>query len=273
MWLFENKKRGFLTVCALIAVGLMALTATGRDGGIISNALGVVVVPTQRALTNSSQFVANFFTYIGDINRLIAENERLSVEVEGMLLELSRLSRLEADNLELTALLEMSQRYPQFEHIGAAIISRSNNNWHTSFTVDRGRNHGVAQNMVVTAHGGLVGRVVTTTDRSAHITPIIDDNSTVGAISSRGAFGFIRGDLTLGRQGLVRFELEAGSDIIEGDEVLTSSYGTIYPPGIAIGTIIEIIQSTPAGVVALVEPVADFQNLNNVLIIMSDHSE
>ena len=267
-----TKKRVVLAVLIFLSLGLTVLTASGRDGGIITNALSFIIVPAQNAVTTSTNYIAGFFGNIGDVNRLIRENERLSLEIEGLLLDLSRLELLESENLELTALLDMSQRYPRFDFIGASIISRNNNNWHTSFSVDRGRNHGVTQNMVAVAGGSLVGRVSVTSDLSSHITPIVDDTSTVGAITSRGAFGFVRGDLTLSSDGLLRFELDAGADIIEGDEVLTSSYGTIYPPGIPIGTIVSINETVGAtpGIVAFVEPLVDFRNLNNVLIITNE---
>lgn len=267
MKFFFTKKRFLLIALIIVSMGLTLLTASGRDGGIVTNALSYLVVPIQSGITKSTQFVSGFFGNISDVSGLMTENQKLQLQIEGMMLDLTRLDLLEAENLELTSLLDMSQRYPEFSFVGASIISRNNNNWHTSFSVDRGRNHGIEQNMVAVAQGSLVGRVSVTSDLSAHITPIIDDTSAVGAITARGAFGFIIGDLTLSSDGLVRFELDAGADIIEGDEVLTSSYGTIYPSGIPIGTIVSIFDSSATGIVAIVEPHVDFGNLNNVLII------
>ena len=247
----------------------MVFTATNRAPGFITNAMGFVIVPVQVAMSGTGNWFSNITHYFTGINSLIEENRRLTQEIEENLLNLSRLEVLETENYNLTQLLEMSRRYPQFTVVGADIISRDNNNWNSRFSINRGYSHGIEQNMVLIARGGLVGKINFSANNFSQVTPIIDDTSTVGAVTVRnGITGFIRGDLILGNQGLVRFETEAGADIIEGDEIITSTFGTVFPPGLQIGTIIYIEETGGHGMItAVVEPVADFRNLSAVLII------
>jgi len=262
-----NRTRAALLAAVIICFALIIFTINNRNPGFLTNSLGVVVVPVQGTFTNISNWVGNTVSRVGSGGDLAAENSRLLLEIENMQLDIARLELLERNNIELAYLLEMSQRYPRFDTTGSYIISRDSNNWNSSFIIDKGTNHGIEDNMVVVAQGGLVGRVVLTGSNWSRVTPIIDDTSTVGAMTSRtGDFGFVRGDISLTRQGLVRIEMNLGSDIIEGDDVITSTYGDIFPPGIRIGTITEILESGPR-TIAILEPEVDFTNLNAVLII------
>ena len=56
--------------------------------------------------------------------------------------------------------------------------------------------------------------------------------------------------------------------MIQGDNVTTSGIGEIYPQGIHIGTIKEII--TTSNIIdryAIVEPAVDFATVTNVLVV------
>ena len=274
MRLLQSRKIYFLLAGIVVCIFLISLTAGNRVPGAVTNALGVVIVPVQNVMADTGGWFGNIGAYFNNIDYLIAENQRLNAEIEELLLSLNRLELLEAHNYNLTQLLDMSQRYPRFKTTAADIISRDNNNWNSRFIINRGYNHGVEQNMVVVSRGGLVGKVTSGANSFSQVTPIVDDTSTVGAVTNRsGVTGFIRGDIMLGSRGLVRFETDAGTDIIEGDEIMTSTFGTIYPPGIPIGTIIEITESTTQGRVAIVQPTVNFDNLNSVLVITGDLSE
>lgn len=260
-------QRFVLLIVVFSCLGLMIFTVN-RNWRLLSTAAGVVIVPLQNAATGISNFaggIGNFFT---GIPALAEENLRLQREIEALNLEINRLRLQEAMNLDLLDLLNMEQRYPQFETIAADIIARDHNNWNTSFNINRGTNAGVDIDMAVLAHSGLAGRVSAVGSNFARVVPIVDDASTVGAVTFRtGDFGFVRGDLALSHQGLLRLEMGMGADIIEGDLVMTSTYGDIFPPGISIGIIIEVLPAPGGGMTGIVEPIVDFGNLNSVLII------
>ena len=62
--------------------------------------------------------------------------------------------------------------------------------------------------------------------------------------------------------------IPTGAELIQNDSVYTSGIGGIYPKGIIIGTIKEIITtSNVTDRYAVVEPAVDFSKLNAVLII------
>ena len=268
MRILKNRKLSFLLAGTVICAFLIFFTIGDRGFGAFGNVFGVVIVPVQNTMSGIGNWFTDTRAYFSDINYLVSENQRLNSIMEELLLDLSRLELLEMHNYQLIQLLDMAQRYPRFETAAADIISRDNNNWNSRFVINRGYTQGVEQNMVVVAQGALVGTVTSSAHNFSQVTPIIDDISTVSAITTRsGAIGFVRGDIILGGQGRVRFEADPDADILEGDEILTSALGAIFPPSIQIGTIIEITDSTPQGIVATVEPVVNFDNLNAVLVI------
>ena len=59
-------------------------------------------------------------------------------------------------------------------------------------------------------------------------------------------------------------------DIVVGDAVVTSGYGGLYPKGLLIGTVKEIVPD-PSGVVkrAVLTPAVDFTKLEEVLVILN----
>jgi len=124
--------------------------------------------------------------------------------------------------------------------------------------------------MAVLADGGLAGRIYKANKTSSLVMPIIDDSSSVGAETKRGGdMGFVRGDLKLMESGFCRMEnIDADADILENDEIVTSSLGEIFPPGLIIGYVKEIhMDSDGLTKQAIIQPVVNFRQLNTVLIV------
>ena len=53
-----------------------------------------------------------------------------------------------------------------------------------------------------------------------------------------------------------------------GDELNTSTLSTIFPPGITVGTVVDV-QPTPCGLAqyAIVRPAANVRRLENVMVV------
>ncbi len=62
--------------------------------------------------------------------------------------------------------------------------------------------------------------------------------------------------------------IETDVNIVEGDEIVTSHLGDIFPPGILIG-VVKSIETNPNKLTktAVLQPVVDFSHLEDVLVI------
>lgn len=268
-FLTKHKKLALL-IASIICIITAFSTLGYRQPSFVTNILGYIITPPQTLITGISNSIFNRIYFLRNINQILIDNTNLTEENELLRAENSRMQLLEQEIIILSELLQLSQRYPQFSTVGAEIIARDGNNWNTSFIINKGTNDNIHPNMVVLAQGGLVGRIVHSGANFSKVNPIINDNSSVGAVTMRsGDFGFVRGDLILSNNNLAKMELfDLNSDILEGDEIITSTLGDIFPPGISIGTVIDI-QDDPSNLtrIAIIEPIVDFNRITTVLII------
>jgi len=264
----EHKRAVFIFVClACIVVGIITLNY--KKPTFFENLISYIVSPTQEVTTNVSEWVNEKITFISDLHRLEKVNKELAAENERLKYEAGRVEQLEKQNEQLAAQLGLKPRYPALPLTGAYVIATDPSNWSSHFTISKGTDDGIKENMAVLADGGLVGRVYTANLSSSYVMPIIDASSSVGAETKRtGDMGFVKGDLKLLESGYCRMEnIDAEADILENDEIITSSLGDIFPPGLTIGFVKEIhMDSDGLTKQAIIQPVVDFNQLNTVLV-------
>ena len=79
-------------------------------------------------------------------------------------------------------------------------------------------------------------------------------------------------DLSL--KGLLRLSgLSRTTPIIPGGIVCTSGVGGVYPKGIRVGSVTEVMTSSGSGVNAIVSPSVDFQHLEEIMVITGSGTE
>ncbi|MDL2248899.1 rod shape-determining protein MreC [Tyzzerella sp. OttesenSCG-928-J15] len=265
----EHKKATFLMVAlACIVVGI--LTLNFKKPTFFENLIGFIVAPTQQATSGISGWFSEKIDFISNLNEIENMNAQLIKENERLKYEASRVEQLAIENERLALQIGLKPRYPGLPLLGAYITATDSNSWSNMFTIDKGSNDGVSENMMVLANGGLVGRVYKAKKTSALIVPIIDDTSSIGAQTKRtGDLGFVKGDLKLAESGYCRMEnIDAEADILENDEIVTSSLSAIFHPGITIGYVKEITMDADGLTKqALIQPVVDFKQLDTVLVV------
>lgn len=270
---FSEHKKQIITVATLLLL-ILALATANKTANIpiIGNAISFVVTPLQKGVTVISHWVEDKTSYFRDNHNLAVENAELKNTIAELEAINKRLSLYEKENQKLSALLEISQKYAAYETTGTMIIAKDPGSWYDIFTIDKGKNDGITTNTVLTASGGLVGKVIESNSTNAKAQSILDNRSSVSAVSLRTSDrGVVRGDYTLTESGLCIMEyIDASAEIIEGDEIVTSSLSDIYPPGISIGYVQEIkYDSNGLTKYAIIKPHVDFKHLDTVLAIQN----
>lgn len=268
------KKVGIIVGGVVIAV---LIVGKSFQIPVISTGVNFVLMPIQKGITFVSDKTTNFFKYFEEIDALRTENKTLKEANEKLFYENTILSQYEEENKNLKQLLEMKNLYQAYEGIGANVIGKDSSNWYKVVTIDKGKSSGVKENSVILANGGLVGHVweasdltaPSTTANSAKVLSIIDDRSSVSAeVVRTGDVGIVNGDLELVNEGLCVLEINVESEVIKGDQIVTSHLSSIYPPGIPIGTVEEVVEGKNGLTrYAYVKPYVDFKHLKNVLVI------
>ena len=140
-------------------------------------------------------------------------------------------------------------------------------------TIDKGSSDGVRINNPVVAAQGLEGKITQTTPNTAQVTLITDADSAVTArVTPSGATGVVEPDV--GNPNDLQLDyLERGTRISEGQMVVTAGFstgdlGSIFPPGIPIGTITSAsVEEQQAYQRVHLEPFADLRDMDFVRVL------
>ena len=154
--------------------------------------------------------------------------------------------------------------------IVATVIGRSDANYFSTMTINKGTDDGVEDYMAVTISGALVGYTENTQAGKATVRTVIDSDASIAAIiqSSRDQ-GTVRGTLGIDGTPLCRMYYLPDDNLPRpGDLVVTSGVGLSFPKGIPIGVVRESTRGMDANKQYIVlEPTVDFQHLEYVIVL------
>lgn len=193
--------------------------------------------------------------------------ERLN---EAQLQELqARLVELTNQNQKLKELLGYKPAKGMTQGIVAPVVGRSADHWWQQVTIGRGSQAGIQVGFIVTAPGGLVGRVVSVTPNTSRVLLISDPTSQIGVTISRSRYmGFLRGQ-SAGRAVLQFFDKVP--DVRRGDAIATSPYSQIFPAGIPIGRIESVNMRKSPAPEAIISLSAPIPYLEWVVVYPKEH--
>lgn len=263
-------------ISALIAALLVATSATVLSVMGIKSPLrsifGTLASPFRWVFSQAAEGMAGFSAYFTEFDRLAEENAGLRSEVESLRLELDKARQAKEENEFLRGVVGLENLRPEWRLREATVIGRESGSYMTVYTLNRGSLHGVSRGMPVITESGVVGYVREVGLAWCKVVPITETSSTLGGYVGRsGAAGIVSGDYTLRKDGLCRMSyIPDGADIQEGDIVITSGTGTIYPAGLVIGTVSALVADGFSRTYnATITPAVDYDGITRVLIIIS----
>ncbi|HAP20610.1 MAG TPA: rod shape-determining protein MreC [Lachnospiraceae bacterium] len=236
----------------------------------IQNGISSLVLPMEKGLNSIGQWIGERREYSRSVNDLLTENEELKQQIDQLNTKISSMENNLSELESLRELLKMKEVYPDYDMVGARIISKDAGNWYNSFIIDKGSNDGIKKDMNVIYDNGLVGIVSDVSANNATVRAIIDDTSSVsGMLSKSTELCIVNGDLKLYQDGLLDVEMiSKDAQIAAGDEVVTSYISDKYLPGLVIGYISDVsMDSSNLSQNAHITPKVSFDNITNVMVI------
>lgn len=242
-----------LTIVAALTVAL--ILRTGDLNGLASRAIiGSFYYPFARIRMIASDFVG-----VRD------ENQRLNNALVEASLKLSELDEMRRENLRLAEIIGF-QPPPGYGLIPARVISVLGTRLPVGATINRGSVEGVKFNQPIINQFGLVGRVVSVETHTAAIQLLSDPANRVAArLSQSREMGIVKYDLS---RGFMMDNFPTAGTINEGDTVVSSGLGGVYPPGLMVGRVVTI--ERPADIPfchVMIEPMANFNSLEEVFVL------
>ena len=229
------------------------------------------ISPMQKGINVVGRSTSEYITMIKDLKSLQQENEQLKEKIEQLTLQSQVISQEKYELDALRELYELDQKYSDYEKVAARIIARESNGWYNIFTIDKGYEDGILEDMNVMAGNGLVGVVTSVRKNSATVRSIIDDSSKVsGMFLKTSDTCIVSGDLnSMTSDGKIKVSMiPLNAQISENDEVVTSHISDKFQQGILIGYVTDIqVDSSNMTKTAYLTPVVDFEHLDEVLII------
>jgi rod shape-determining protein MreC len=243
-----RRRRAVLVLLVAASLTLLSLYYREGTGGplhgvedVVSTIFGPIQGGADRALKPARDFV-NWF---GETFDARGENAKLHDEVASLRDQLAQSQTTQHESEELSRLNELTSGgiVPDgTEPVTARVIGRSPTVWYSTVTIDKGTSAGMRTDDPVVAADGLAGKITQTTPNTAQVTLITDADSAVTArVLPGGSTGVVEPNVGNARDLQLDY-IERGSDINEGDMVVTAGFstgdlGSIFPPGIPIGRI------------------------------------
>lgn len=193
------------------------------------------------------------------------DNVALLEENRKLLNTIAELKEKALENERLRALIGLKEKY-QINTVAARVISRDMSTEFRTVRINRGEADGIRPNMAVVNTNGVVGRIWRVTHHTADVITLLDLLSAVDVIAERSrARGIVEGMTNDVCQ--LKYALRT-DDLQQGDLLLTSGLGGIFPKGVPVGTVSKVFKK-PYGITQVVEvtPAVDFGKLEEVLVI------
>jgi rod shape-determining protein MreC len=268
----EDGRKGW--AMAFVVVSLFCIiffAARGRfQAPVSSQAVSLALSPFQQAVS----WVANEIRYVTgavwEISTLYEQNKMLRNEVEQLRGINLQANEALAENERLRKMIGYQQAAHQFDMVAARVIGRESDTWSRMIVIDRGTMNGIANDMPVVTPQGLVGRVVEAGMNSSKVQLILDPRSSVGTIVQRAesrVTGIVQGDMDNPTMPQM-VNIPKNADVVEGDVIVTSGFGGIYPKGIIVG-LVSSLKNDDGGLlkIGILESAVDFQKLEDVQVI------
>lgn len=258
---------GIITLIILILLIFLSNVENSKISYLESVA-SAIVNPIQRIAMDIKNKIQGNTAYFSNMDNIIAENEALREKNSKLETELRDLEMIKAENNTLKEHMNLFDKYSAYESVPAYVINRDVSNFSSTLVLNVGTDDGIAENMTVIADKGLVGYVISASNKTCKVQVIIDSASTVSATISTTDESIICKGTLENDQVLRASYIPTGAELIQGDYVYTSGIGGIYQKGIIIGTIKEIITTNNVtDRYAIVEPAVDFSKIDTVLVI------
>lgn len=274
---FFNRRRLFIFLISFILfVTLIGLSLNSRENlSKPEQAIKDSVSWSQQLIHTPVKSISNFFLNIKDFRKTYEENKELKEKIasyEGIDYEIEKLKE---DNEQLRQTLEKTEEsVMDFNPIQATVISRSPERWLEQVTINRGREHGIEENMAVITAEGMVGKINSTSKYTSTVQLLtgFDQFTRISAAIYHGD-----GKETIGlveeydkEKDVLMFRIidDSKDDAKEGDLVLSSGMGGIFPSGLVIGKVKELVPDQ-YGLTSMahVEPIANTNDINHVIVV------
>ena len=268
---FKNKLAVTIVVLSVAFLGIIIFSLKSNSS-VISSGVGSDISPLQKIIYNANDKLKESFDFFINFSKVKQENEELAAKNAELENKLVEYNRMKDENTTLREMFDYSQANQNYNYLGCNIVGYSGGNISNGYVIDKGTNDGVKKDMIVITPQGLVGKVTKSESSYSIVQTILNENIAVASMveSTRETTGILQGATDNKNKNLaVLSNIPIDSEIKEGDVILTSGLGGMYPKEIRIGEVVSVEIDT-VGIMkkAVVKPYVDFNKLEGLFVVV-----
>lgn len=209
--------------------------------------------------------VESYFSLSGVNSQLTQRNAFLEQQVRMLDDSIARLTR--SQEAAVTRLSSMVP-FQGCRLIPAKVVANMVNRYDNLITIDKGYSDGVKRDMGVVCGMGVVGIVYLVSEHYSIVIPALNSHSNISCtIQRRGYFGYLR--WRGGSSQLAYLEdVPRHAHFKLGDNVVTSGYSSVFPPGVMVGKVLHVFNSADGlSYRVQVKLSTDFARLRDVCLV------
>ena len=258
-----------LVVAVLLAAARTVLSnVTGQT--IPDMVMQAALAPFRAAGNALTKQAEQYYSYMFRYEALAAENEQLKAEIAQMEDVARQADAVSRENARLRDQLDFLSTHETYKTGDAYIIAWSSTDWTNTFTINRGTNAGIEENLcAITANGEEVGLVTEAGPNYAIVKTVLDSTLEFSATISSSAYnGMVSGGYIDGNETLLKMAYLPSSAVIRNKDQVVTSGSTVYPKGLILGNGVDAgFEETGVAKFAVLDPAADISSREQVFII------
>ena len=273
--LLTKKTIVIAAIAVLIAIITIISVNVFDSGGPVTSLANTFSKPFKALGTSVARVFESIYSSIYRYDALQASYEEALRDLNDTKRAFWEAEDLLSENNMLRAAMGFKERHADHVLEEATVGTWSSNNWSSSFSINKGYANSetpIARgNSVITEYGVLIGQVTEVNATSSTVVTVLDTTFSAGVNVGDGA-ATAKGDFNLMNSGMLMIDhIDEGLIVLPGDSVVTSSAGGVFPVGLAIGEVVEVLRhDTGVGRYATVKPMRVIDNtIQNVFVITS----
>ena len=252
-----TQRHGVVAFAFFLVLGILLREASTQvRESVVESALSTVFYPVQ--LLASS---------INDFKNLQAENDHLKAENARLRQETYHASEGLQELARLHTLVRFDDKW-DYPIVTSRVVGHNPGRFLTTLVINRGTYHGVKDNMPVMSMNGLVGKISKAMMTHSRVQLLVDPNLKLSVLERRTR---VVGFLESMDGHLLSAMIPSHAGVAEGDTLITSGLGGIFPKGIPVGTV-RSVRKADLDVMSLmdVEPFQEFSTLEEVFVMQKE---
>ena len=231
-----------------------------------------LVSPVEKILHGSGSGARGFWSNYIDLRDVREHNQQLQDQVNRLQLEQAALLEDARQGQRLQALLAFKEHYVS-STVPAQVIGTSGTDQSRILYIDKGADDGLKPDMPVITPDGIVGKLKDVFGHTSQVLLISDQTSGAGVVLEQTRLrGVLRGN-ALGQPQIIN--LLPDERIKPGERVITSGGDQIFPRGIPVGVVEQVVpdSSNPPYIDVLIKPAVNLSHLEELLVITQASEE